>query len=186
VGFEPTTRGLKVSPAVVHGVLRLRSMATACVSAVHRLHRGVRRRTAVAVTVAVTAHDSSRWCGPPTQPAPGVDSQHREWTAVGRTEVALVLEIAEWRREIAAPERGREKQQGPRRGSLREVSQHAGEGDHVPAHSVAARETHTEHLASPTGAYVERGTARFSKSICCRRPCWFRLSAAGQSLRSVE
>jgi hypothetical protein len=58
--FEPRTRGLKVSPAAVHGVRHGRSTRTARASAVHGLHGIGRRCTVVAVSVAVSDDGSRR------------------------------------------------------------------------------------------------------------------------------
>jgi hypothetical protein len=53
VGFEPTTRGLKVSLGAVHGVLRAPFLSMAHGDPVHRNYRVGPTLTAVAVNVAV-------------------------------------------------------------------------------------------------------------------------------------
>ena len=53
VGFEPTTRGLKVSPESVNSVLRGQALSIPRVALIHRLHRVGSPCTAVAVNVAV-------------------------------------------------------------------------------------------------------------------------------------
>ena len=59
LGFEPRTRGLKVSPAAIHGVSPSPSVSAAGASPVDGLHDVPRISTAVAVNVAVSAND--RW-----------------------------------------------------------------------------------------------------------------------------
>ena len=54
LGFEPTTRGLKVSPVAVHGVVSSALVSTSRAVPVHGLHPLVPKLTAVAVTVAVS------------------------------------------------------------------------------------------------------------------------------------
>ena len=53
LGFEPRTRGLKVSVEAVHGIIWRRMAPALRAAAVHWLHRVAPESTAVAVNVAV-------------------------------------------------------------------------------------------------------------------------------------
>jgi hypothetical protein len=62
VGFEPTTRGLKVCLSTVHVVVPPLSASPWRDSSIHRLHQVARRSPAVAVVGAVKVHQINGPC----------------------------------------------------------------------------------------------------------------------------